>query len=323
MKVAILGSGAFGSALAITLAKTCETIFVWSKSKKLALELNKEMENRKYLPGVKFSKNIFISSDLQKTCVSSEAILICIPSQKIYSFFSKNHSVIPDVPLVICSKGIDSDYAMLQSEIIQKFLPNSKIAVMTGPSFASELGAGLPTALTLACKNKNIRDKLRNLLSSKSLRIYTSSDIIGTQLGGALKNVVAIACGMVKSANLGENARIAIMTRGFNEIITLGKAMGCDLKTFYGLSGLGDLTLTCNSMLSRNFMFGLNFKNDSLADKKQTIEGIKTAKAALKLMNQYGIEAPIINSVHLILNEKISLSKAMHELISRPLKDEF
>ena len=323
MKVSILGAGAFGSALAVTLAKTSKKVNLWSKNKSQAIQINKNLENVKYLKGIVFPKTIKTTSNLKMACTDTQVILVCLPCQTIHDFFKENHSSLPSVPLILCSKGIDSNLSLLQSDIIKKFLPTSPLAILSGPSFASEIAAGLPTALTLACENKNLGLKLQKVISGPTLRIYTSTDIIGTQLGGALKNVVAIACGMTKGANLGENARIAVMTRGFHEIIRLAKSMGSDQKTLYGLAGLGDLCLTCNSRLSRNFLFGLNFNSDLALKETDTVEGIKTAQAVLKLMENHNIEAPIMNAVHLILARKISVVTAIHELLSRPLKEEF
>ena len=322
MTVAILGAGAFGTALAVTLGKKAKKVVLWSRTKEHAVQLNKDMENKRHLKGIKFSNKIVSTHNLKFACEQVDAVLICIPAQQINTFFNENFSFLPKVPLIICSKGIDAKTSLLQTDIIKKYIPDSTLAVLTGPSFASEIAVGLPTALTLACEDSETCFTMQKLLSNPTLRIYTSSDIISAQLGGALKNVVAIACGMVKSASLGENARISVMTRGFNEIIKLGIAMGGDQKTFYGLSGLGDLCLTCNSMLSRNFLLGFNFNSNKTLHKKITVEGIETARAAVSLMKTYRIDAPVISSVHKILTKNVSVSIAMEELLSRPLKEE-
>jgi glycerol-3-phosphate dehydrogenase (NAD(P)+) len=228
-----------------------------------------------------------------------------------------------NIPLILCSKGIDEKTSLLQSQIAAQILPDSEIAVLTGPSFAIELAKGLPTALTLACKTKNIREGLQKLVSTTNLRVYTSHDIIGAQVGGALKNVISIGCGMVKGAQLGESAKTALMTRGFSEIVKLGTAMGSDPRTFYGLSGLGDLSLTCNSLQSRNFLTGLNYGSEVKNNIDTTVEGIKTASAANKLAIKFGLEVPIIETVDQVLKNKISLKSSIRELLSRPLKKEF
>tara|TARA_Y200000002_G_C22636669_1_gene644952 strand:- start:14 stop:988 length:975 start_codon:yes stop_codon:yes gene_type:complete len=323
MTLCILGAGAFGSAMALTLAKSSNKIILWSRSKTLTMAIKKDRENKKYLRNSLFPTNVQITNCLELAVKDASAIIMCIPVQKINNFFKKNHLKIPNVPIVLCSKGIDEKTTMLQSQIIRKFLNKNKIAILTGPSFATELAIGLPTALTIACKSKKTRISLQKSLSTPNLRLYSSSDIIGAQLGGSLKNVIAIGCGMVKGANLGENARTALMTRGLSEIIDLGVAMGANINTFYGLSGLGDLALTCNSMQSRNFTLGLNFNRNTSKRLRVTIEGVKTASAATKLAKKYHVDTPIINTVDQILKQKISLNSSIRALISRPLRKEF
>ena len=323
MNLCILGSGSFGSAMAISLAKNAKSVMLWSRSPSFVNELKKSGKNKKYLSTVKFPNNVKITSDLKFSMKNASVIILCIPAQKIYNFIHEHHTIIPNIPIVLCSKGIDENTLLLQSEVIQKFCTKNVIAVLTGPSFADELAKGLPTALTLACENTNVRDYLQKSLSTQTLRLYSSSDIIGAQIGGSLKNVVAIGCGMVKGADLGESAQTALMTRGFSEIVDLGCAMGGNMSTFFGLSGLGDLALTCNSIKSRNFVLGLNYNKISDNSIHGTIEGIKTASAANKLANKLGVEAPVIKTIDLILKDKISLQFSIKYLLSRPLKTEF
>ena len=323
MKISVLGGGAFGSAMAIVLAKSSNSVTLWCRSSEHAKNLQVGGENKKYLNNIGFTKKIKITSDILTACNNTNAILICIPAQQIYSFFKQYKSVFSDVPLILCSKGIDEKMLLLQSQIIERFLPKSKIAVLSGPSFASELAIGLPTALTLACKKKITREYLQKLISTPTLRIYSSKDIIGVQIGGALKNVIAIGCGMIKGASLGESAQTALMTRGFSEIVQLGTVMGSNPRTFYGLSGLGDLALTCNSVQSRNFLAGLNFEKTIKNNMNKTVEGIKTASAANKLSTKLGLELPIIETVDKILQRKITLKTSITDLLSRPLKNEF
>ena len=270
-----------------------------------------------------FPKNIEITSCLGLAVKEASAIIMCIPAQKVHNFLNDNHLKFPNIPIILCSKGIDEKTTMLQSQIIKKFLNKNKIAILTGPSFASELAIELPTALTIACKSRETRESLQKSLSTPNLRLYSSSDIIGAQLGGSLKNVIAIGCGMVRGANLGESARTALMTRGLSEIIDLGIAMGGNINTFYGLSGLGDLALTCNSMKSRNFTLGFNFNQNGTENLKNTIEGIKTASAATKLAKKFCVDTPIINTVDQILKQRVSLKSSIKDLLSRPLRKEF
>jgi len=323
MKISVLGGGAFGSAMAIVLAKSSNSVTLWCRSSKHAKDLQVSGENKKYLAGISFSKEIKITSDISTACNNTNAILICIPAQQIYSFLKQYKSAFSDVPLILCSKGIDEKTLLLQSQIIEQFLPKSKIAVLSGPSFATELAIGLPTALTLSCKTKKTSGFVQKLISTPTLRIYSSEDIIGVQIGGALKNVIAIGCGMVKGARLGESAQTALMTRGFSEIVQLGTAMGSNPRTFYGLSGLGDLALTCNSDQSRNFLAGLSFEPNIENNINKTVEGVKTASAANKLSVKLGLEVPIIRTVDQILKRKITLRSSIKDLLSRPLKNEF
>ena len=323
MMISVLGAGAFGSAMAIALAKSSNKITLWCRSPNQSQTINLTGKNEKYLPSIYLSKKIKVTSDISIACNNANAVLICVPAQQIYTFLNQYKSALSNIPLILCSKGIDETTSLLQSQIVEQVFPRSEVAILTGPSFAIELAKGLPTALTLACKTKNIREYLQKLVSTPSLRIYSSEDIIGAQIGGALKNVIAIGCGMVKGAQLGESAQTALMTRGFSEIVRLGTAMGGDHKTFYGLSGLGDLSLTCNSMQSRNFLTGLNYRNEIKNNVIKTVEGIKTASAANKVAVKLGLEVPIIETVDLILKDKISLNSSISALLSRPLKQEF
>ena len=322
MMISVLGAGAFGYAMAIALSKSSNSVTLWCRSQKQAETLQTSRENKNYLTDIKLPKEVVVTSDISKALNNANAIALCIPTQQIYTFLDKYKSAFTNIPIILCSKGIDEKLSLLQSQIVEQFLPNNEIAVLTGPSFANELAVGLPTALTLACKTKKIRDYLQQLVSTPALRIYSSDDIIGVQIGGALKNVIAIGCGMVKGANLGESAQTALMTRGFAEIVSLGIAMGGNPKTFYGLSGLGDLALTCNSMQSRNFLTGLNYENNIKNGTIKTVEGIRTASSANNLAIKLVLEVPIIRTVDLILKNKVSLNKSIKDLLSRPLKQE-
>ena len=323
MMISILGAGAFGSAMAIALSKNSNKITLWCRSSHHSETIKFTGKNEKYLPNISFSRKINITSDISVACNNANAVLICIPAQQVYKLLNQYKSILANIPLILCSKGIDETTSLLQSQIVEQVLPCNEIAILTGPSFAIELAAGLPTALTLACKTNGVREYLQKLISTPTLRIYSSEDIIGAQIGGALKNVISIGCGMVKGAQLGESAQTALMTRGFSEIIRLGTAMGSDPKTFYGLSGLGDLALTCSSIKSRNFQTGLNYGNNIKNKTVETVEGIKTASAANKLAIKLGLEVPIIETVDRILKDKISLNSSIIDLLSRPLKQEF
>lgn len=211
---------------------------------------------------------------------------------------------------------------LLQTEIGEKFLNKNQLGVLTGPGFASDIINQKPIALTLACKNKKIGKSIQGCLSTSSIRPYLSSDIVGAQVGGALKNVIAIACGITEAKGLGDSARVAVMTRGFSEIKEIGLALGCDLETLMGLSGLGDLTLTCSSMKSRNLNFGKNLVLQKSTKNYATVEGRETASAACHIAERFGLEIPIMKSVDLVIKGTIAIDEAINSLLSRPLRRE-
>ena len=254
--IGIIGAGAWGTALSCILNKK-ENITIWSYEKKTVHQINKYRTNKTFLPNIKIPNNISATNNL-KDLMSCKFIFICVPSQfikkiilKFKNFYKK------DMIFVNCSKGIEHSSKLLISDTIKKILPGSEVAILSGPSFAIEVAKKKPTAVTIACKNQNNAKKLAILLNSKNFRCYYTNDVIGVQFGGIIKNILAIASGIVKSQKLGSSAKAALMTRGLSEMKRIGLAYGAKESTFYGLSGLGDLILTCNSELSRNFSTGL------------------------------------------------------------------
>ena len=228
---------------------------------------------------------------------------------------------LPDAPLVVCAKGVDARGQRLQTGIAAVYLPGRALAALTGPGFAAEIAAGLPTALTLACADPDLGRELQALLSTRRLRLYLTDDLTGAQLGGALKNVVAIACGIAEGARLGHSARAALMTRGFAEMTRLAVAMGARPETLAGLSGLGDLSLTCNSSQSRNFALGQAL-GAGAARPGGTVEGVATARAACQLGARTGVELPIAAAVADVLDGALTVEGAMEALLARPLREE-
>ncbi len=294
MKIGIIGAGSFGSALAVAYGQKGLEVALWARGKPCA---------RDYPAGV------FHTSDLA-ALENTAAILLVLPAQKTADFLAKNP--LPEAPLVLCAKGIDAATGRLQSEIAGR-----DVSILTGPGFADEIAAGLPTALTLAGGNA----AQQALLSTPKLRLYRSDDVIGAQAGGALKNVIALACGMAIGAGLGESARAALLTRGFAEMQRLGVALGGKAETFQGLSGLGDLALTCASAQSRNFAQGLAFGQGG-GQTGGTVEGLATAQAAAGLADRLGVEAPITAAVAAVVAGKATVENAMQSLLARPLKEE-
>ena len=298
MKIGIIGAGAFGSALAVAYGQKGLEVALWARGAAF---------DRAYPPSVTHVQNL---SDL----AGSAAILLVVPAQQTAAFLAQNP--LPPAPLVLCAKGIDAKTGRLQSDIATL---NTKmpISVLTGPGFAGEIAAGLPTALTLAGGDK----AQQALLSTPRLRLYRSDDLIGAQAGGALKNVIALACGMAIGAGLGESARAALLTRGFAEMQRLGVALGAKADTFQGLSGLGDLALTCASTQSRNFAQGLAFGQGS-GQRGGTVEGLATAEAAATLAQKLGVDAPIAVIVAEVVAGRATVENAMEMLLARPLKEE-
>ncbi len=321
MSIGILGSGAFGTALAIALASAGREVILWSRNAEFARELAATRKNTRHLPSATLLPNIRPTAEITDL-MSAQAILLAVPAQSTASLLTIHATSLALAPLVICAKGIEKGSTRLQSEIVADLAPNHQIAVLTGPGFAHEIAAGLPTALTLACENSQTGQALQTLLSTARLRLYLTADIRGAQLGGSVKNVVALACGMVAGAGLGESARAALMTRGFAEMSRLAMAMGAKPETLSGLSGLGDLALTCNSAQSRNFANGFALGQGNVTSTGTTVEGIATAFAACELARKYGVEMPIANAVAAVLDGKLSIADAMGMLLTRPLRSE-
>ena len=324
--IGILGSGAWGTALASILNKKTN-ISLWSYEKETTKQINKYKINKNYLPGIKIPNNVTITNDLEelKTC---KFIFICIPSQfikKIIVKFKKFYK--REMILVICSKGIEKTSKELISEVIKKKIPKSKIAILSGPSFAIEVAKKKPTAVTIASKNNKNAKELAKLINSKNFRCYYTNDVIGVQLGGVIKNILAIASGIVESQNLGSSARAALMTRGLAEMMKIGIAFGAKESTFYGLSGLGDLMLTCNSKLSRNFVTGLLIgKGKKIKEiiklDKAISEGVINSKTIFYLSKKKNIEMPVCESVYRILYKNAKIKETIEKILSRNIKKE-
>jgi glycerol-3-phosphate dehydrogenase (NAD(P)+) len=302
--IGVIGAGAFGGALAQVFAKAGNRTTLWGR--------NAAAERR--------APDLFITRDLADLA-SAEAMLLALPAQATESFLGAHAAGLPSVPLVLCAKGVDARGLRLQSGIAGEMSPRTPLAVLTGPGFASEIARGLPTALTLACADADLGLRLQALLSTPRLRLYLTDDMIGAQLGGALKNVIAIGCGMVEGAGLGHSARAALMTRGFAEMARLATALGARADTLRGLSGLGDLSLTCNSSQSRNFALGYAL-GIGQSPPTGTVEGVATARAACQLAARHAMELPIAAAVADVLDDRRTLGQAMDALLARPLKEE-
>ncbi len=311
MSVAILGAGAFGSALALALAAN-GPVTLWGRG------LSGRQPAR--LPGVTLPQAVTPTDDLAR--VAEDTVLLALPMQALAGFLAEQGDRLDGRRLVACSKGVDLATLQGPAQVIRAACPQAAPAVLTGPSFAADIAAGLPTALTLACADDDLGAELQAMLSTPVLRLYRTTDVAGAELGGALKNVVAIAAGVVAGAGLGESARAALVTRGFAEMTRAAVALGARAETLTGLSGLGDLMLTCFSQQSRNLRFGLALGRGEAFPAGVTVEGAATARAMTRLAAERGIEMPVTAMVAALLDGRVTVPQAMQALMSRPLKQE-
>lgn len=322
MKLGVIGAGAWGTALAQVIARQGETL-LWAREAEVVAAINDTHENGPFLPGVPLSPAIRATGDLS-ALTDCGALLVVVPAQFVRAVLRA--APVGARPLILCAKGIEAGSAQLMSEVAAELHPAAPLAVLSGPSFAREVAAGKPTALTLACADPDLRAALVARLAGGALRLYGSSDVIGAEIGGAVKNVLAIACGVVAGADLGENARAATIARGFAEMVRFGLARGGRLETLTGLSGLGDLVLTCGSTQSRNFALGMGLGEGRaatalLGDRKTVAEGAATAPVLRKAAQAVGVEMPVVDAVCALL-EGASVDAVIEALLSRPLKDE-
>lgn len=315
MSIAVFGAGAFGTALAVTLARSGKSVTLWVRDGATLKNMRATGQNARCLPGVDLPQNLRLTGDLDQT--AQDIALLAMPAQALGQFLGDNATMLKARALVACCKGIDLASLEGPTGLIARLCPDATAAVLTGPSFASDIATGLPTALTLACRDDAMGQHLQSALGTETLRLYRTTDTIGAELGGALKNVIAIACGAAIAAGLGESARAALMTRGYAEIQRLAAHLGADPTTLAGLSGFGDLVLTCTSTQSRNFRFGQSLvTHDAMAG--QTVEGATTAGAALKIAARAGIDMPITAVVTALIAHELTVTEAMETLLNRP-----
>ncbi|MCX7085484.1 MAG: NAD(P)H-dependent glycerol-3-phosphate dehydrogenase [Methylococcales bacterium] len=328
-KIAILGTGSWGTALALLAARNgCQTL-LWGHNATHVETLSIDRENKKYLPGYTFPNNLTLTSDLNDLSNFSDVILVCVPS---HAFKNTLLTIKPylsnNIKIAWATKGFNADDGSLLHDIVAKiYSPNTPAAILSGPTFANEVAAKLPTAITIASNQQEFAKKLSNILHGELFRTYTSSDVIGVEVGGAIKNVLAIAAGIADGLGFGANTRAALITRGLNEIIKLGIVLGGKQETFMGLAGLGDLILTCTDNQSRNRRFGLalGLGKDILKAKKeigQEIEGISAAKETYLLAKKYNVDMPITEQTYKVLYENLSPLVAVQNLLGREQKAE-
>ena len=317
MSICVLGGGAFGTSLAIALAAN-SPVTLWARH---PADMQIARENKARLPNCPFPADLTVTGDLT-TAIISDTVLLALPMQKLREFLHDHASVLAQKSLIACCKGIELSTGKGPVQIITEEVPSADAAILTGPSFAADIARGLPTALTLAAANDRIARNLQERLTTSTLRLYRTTDTIGAELGGALKNVVAIACGTAIGAGMGESARAALMTRGFAEMKRMAEYRGAEPDTLAGLSGFGDLTLTCTSEGSRNYRLGLSIGRGEGFDAGTTVEGAATALAVAKVAKETGLEMPITMAVAGLLNKTLDVKTAVNSLLIRPLKEE-
>ena len=322
--LAVVGGGAWGTALAQVAAASGRDTLLWAMEDDVVAAINRIHENPIYLKGLGLSPAIRATSNFSDLS-SSDAWLVVTPAQHMRAVLSRLPC--PNMPLILCSKGIEEGSERMLHQVAADVCPTSPVAVLSGPTFAHEVAAGLPTAVTLACENEALGEQLRARLASPTFRIYLTDDVAGAEVGGAVKNVLAIACGVVEGRGLGQNARAALIARGFAEMTRFGQAMGGRRETLAGLSGLGDLVLTCSSTSSRNFSLGKAIgegrgAEQLMADRKTVAEGAHTAPVLDRMARAKGIDMPIVAAVAALLDGRLDVANALEELMSRPPRPE-
>ena len=325
--IGIIGSGAWGTALAQTACQAGRDALIWGREAEVVADINGLQRNTVFLPGVALDQQLRATTDLA-AMGKADAILMVAPAQHVRAVgASLAPHLRPGTPVVICAKGLEQATGKLMGAVLGEVLPQAVPAVLSGPSFAADVARGLPAALTLACANEDLGQHLVEAIGYRNFRLYWSADVIGAQLGGALKNVLAVAAGIVDGKNLGASAHAALVTRGFAEMRRLGAALGARPETLAGLSGLGDLLLTCGSPQSRNMSLGRALgQGQSLADvlgaRRSVAEGVYTAAAAVRLAAETGVEMPIAAAVHAIVEGRVGIDAAIDALLSRPFRAE-
>lgn len=327
-KIGVIGAGSWGTALAWLLANNGHEVTLWSIMEDEVKMLNETREHTLKLPGVKLQDSILITTDLETAMKDKDVLVLAVPSPFTRSTSHMMQSFAADGQLIVnVAKGVEETTLMTLSEIIEEEIPQARVAVLSGPSHAEEVGKGLPTTCVIGARDRETAEYLQEIFMSPVFRVYTSPDILGIELGAALKNVIALAAGVADGLGYGDNTKAALITRGIAEISRLGIAMGARAETFFGLSGIGDLIVTCASVHSRNrkagYLMGQGYTMKEAMDQvKMVVEGVYSAKAALALSEKYHVEMPIIVEVNKVLFEDKKAADAVDELMQRMKKDE-
>ncbi len=327
-KVSILGAGSWGTALALLLYKNGHEIIVWSAIEAEIKMLNTEHEHKEKLPGVKLPEDMRFTTNLEEAVKGRDLLVLAVPSPFTRSTAHMLRNVVEEQQIILdVAKGVEENTLYTLSQIIKEEVPQANVAVLSGPSHAEEVGKGIPTTCVVGSHDKKTAEFLQNIFMNEVFRVYTSNDVLGIELGGALKNVVALAAGIADGLGYGDNTKAALITRGIAEITRLGVAMGGKAETFYGLTGIGDLIVTCASMHSRNRRAGIligkgSTMQEAMEEVKMVVEGVYSTRAAVSLAEKYHIEMPIIEQVNAVLFENKSADEAVRDLMIRDKKIE-
>jgi glycerol-3-phosphate dehydrogenase (NAD(P)+) len=330
MKTAVIGAGSWGTTLANLLAKKGLPTTLWVREPELLAEMKEKGRNTWFLPELELSPELQLHSNPARAFAGAKVFLLVVPSQFMRASLESFRDILPKKPIMVCaSKGIENNTLAPMSQVVAEALEAlaPRYAALSGPSFAKEVGLGLPTTVSLGCADKKLGRELQALFSTDTFRVYTNEDFLGVELGGALKNVMAIGAGIADGLGFGHDARAALITRGLAEMSRLGKVMGAKPKTFMGLSGMGDLVLTCTGDLSRNRTVGMKLGKgqklaDILAETKTVAEGVRTTQSVYQLARKLGVELPLTEQVYRILYEDKDPAQAVRDLMTRELKGE-
>lgn len=327
-KVCVLGTGSWGTALALSLAKNNFDVLMWSRRKERAESINKNRENTEYLPGATFPDNLNVTDDLDEAVKDSKIVVLAVPSQAVRGMCVKlKGKLTPDQIIVNVAKGLEKGTGKRLSEVCAEELPDSKYVMLSGPSHAEEVAKDLPTTIVVSSENIEYAQIVQDAFMSPALRVYTNSDLIGVELGGALKNIIAFGAGICDGLGYGDNTKAALMTRGITEISRLGVAMGAKAITFTGLSGIGDLIVTCTSMHSRNrragILIGEGYSVEETLEKvKMVVEGITATEVAHDVAQKLGIDMPITNAIYAVVHDGLEPYEGIKRLMTRNKKNE-
>lgn len=327
-KIGVIGAGSFGTALATVLAGKGNHVTLWARKTQQIEEMRRTGENSHYLLGVKLPSEIQLSDDLKNTCEDKDYLLFAVPAQSFRDVLTEAAKYFdPSVPVINVAKGIEKGTLLRLSQVAEEVMPEVRYVALSGPSHAEEVARQLPTTVAVASKDHDLAVEIQELFFTERFRVYSNEDIAGVELGGALKNIIALGAGISDGLGFGDNAKAAMMTRGITEMTRLGLTMGAEMKTFSGLTGIGDLIVTCTSMHSRNRRCGIFIGEGVAPDEAiqrigMVVEGISTAEAAYALAQQYGIEMPITESIYKVIHGDMDARSAVSYLMGREMKNE-